>query len=123
MELTFRILLFIVGVINLAPATLAFFPEKISDSYGVEVSNVDLELLLRHRAVLFGIVGGLMIYSSLTRRYYLVSTIIGLVSMVSFIFLYFSIGEVNKELERVMKIDVIAVALLVVGGSLYKLRA
>jgi hypothetical protein len=41
---------------------LAFFPEKISKSAGIDISNASLELLLRHRAVLFGIVGTLMLY-------------------------------------------------------------
>ena len=70
MELIFRICLFIAGVINTLPALLAFLPEKIATSYGVEVPNANYELLLRHRAVLFGIVGGLMIYSAISKKNY-----------------------------------------------------
>ena len=62
METIFRISLFIAGVINIIPSILAFLPEKISKSYGIELTNVNLEFLLRHRAILFGIIGGLMIF-------------------------------------------------------------
>lgn len=123
MDLVFRILLFVAGAINFAPSLLVFLPQKISDSYGITVPNVDLELLLRHRAVLFGIVGGLMIYSSLAQRYYSVSVIVGLISMASFLVLYFLIGGINEELERVMKVDAIAIVLLVVGFGLYKFHS
>ena len=67
METSFRIALFIAGGINLLPSILAFSTAKLSQSYGIEIPNADFELLLRHHAVLFGIVGGLMIYSAITR--------------------------------------------------------
>jgi len=40
------------GVINLIPAILVFFPNKIGESYGIEMLNPNYELLLRHRAML-----------------------------------------------------------------------
>lgn len=122
METIFRISLFIAGGINLLPSILAFLPEKISKSYGIKIPNVDFELLLRHRAVLFGIVGGIMIYSAITRKYYTVSVTAGLISMVSFIILYFLLNGINAELEKVMKIDLVAVLVLIVGVLLYKFK-
>jgi hypothetical protein len=116
MELFYRITLFVAGLLNLLPAILAFLPEKMSKSYGIELPNANYELLLRHRAVLFGIIGGLMLFSAITKKHYDISTIAGLVSMVSFIILYFLIGEnINAELKKVMLIDCVATALLVVG--------
>ncbi|MDX1960043.1 MAG: hypothetical protein SFU98_15860 [Leptospiraceae bacterium] len=116
MELVFRITLFLSGIINILPSLLAFLPERISKSYGIEIPNSNYELLLRHRAVLFGIVGGLMIYSSIFKEYYEISTIIGLISMISFIILYFLIGKgINSELKKVMVADVIATVILLLG--------
>ena len=123
METVFRITLFIAGGINLLPSILAFLPDKISKSYGIEIPSVDFELLLRHRAVLFGIVGGLMIYSAFTKKYYSISVTVGLISMVSFIILYFLMNGINAELEKVMKIDLVAVAILLTGFLLYKFRS
>jgi heme A synthase len=124
MELIYRITLFIAGIINILPALLAFLPEKISKSYGIEIPDANYELLLRHRAILFGIIGGLMIYSALVKKHYELSTIAGLVSMVSFIIIYFLIGkDINSELKKVLIIDVVATVILCVGFILFLLKS
>lgn len=124
MELIFRITLFIAAVINLLPSVLAFLPDKISKSYGIEIPNENFELLLRHRAILFGIIGGLMIYSAVAKKHYEVSTVIGLISMVSFIVLFFLIGkDINSELKKVMTVDIVGTVLLCIGFILFKLKS
>ena len=124
MELIYRITLFIAGLINLLPSLLAFLPDKISKSYGVEIPNANYELLLRHRAILFGIIGGLMIFSAILKKYYELSTIAGLVSMTSFIIFYFLIGNnINSELKKVMIIDVFATVILCIGFILFLLKS
>jgi heme A synthase len=124
MELLFRIALFISGIINILPSLLAFLPDKISKSYGIEIPNSNYELLIRHRAILFGIIGGLMIYSALVKKHYELSTIAGLVSMTSFIILYFIIGkDINQELKKVMMIDVVATVILSIGFILFLLKS
>ena len=124
MELLFRITLFVAGGINLLPSLFAILPEKMAKSYGIEIPNANYELLLRHRAILFGIIGGLMIYSALVKKHYELSTIAGLVSMTSFIILYFLIGkDINSELKKVMMIDVVATVILCIGFILFLLKS
>jgi len=121
MELVFRICLFIAGIINVLPSILAFIPNKISHSYGIEMPNSNYELLLRHRAVLFGIIGGIMIYSAITKKNYSLAVCIGLISMISFIILYKLVnGSINPELNKVMKIDLVGIIILLIGFALYK---
>lgn len=116
MELIYRITLFVAGLINLLPSMLAFLPYKISKSYGIEIPNANYELLLRHRAILFGIIGGLMIFSSIVKKYYEIATIAGLISMTSFILLYFLIDRgISSELKKVMVIDILASLILLIG--------
>jgi len=123
MEIVFRICLFIVGIINIMPSILTFFPNKFKSSYGIDIPNPNFELLLRHRAVLFGIVGGIMIYAALFKSNYNLATIIGLISMVSFVILfYLSNGTINAELNKVLKIDIFGIVILLVGFLLYKLN-
>ncbi len=122
METIFRICLMIVGLINFIPSILAVLPNKISQSYGIEIPDANYELLLRHRAVLFGIVGGLIIYSAISKKYYTLSVTIGLISMVSFLILFkLGNGAINAELEKVMNIDLVGIVILLVGYGLYKL--
>lgn len=124
MEIIFRITLFLAGVINLLPSFLAFLPDKISKSYGIDLPNQNYELLLRHRAVLFGIIGGLMIYSAIAKKYYELATTVGLISMISFIILFYLIGkDMSTELKKVMIIDVVATAILCIGFIMFLLKS
>jgi len=123
MESFFRSTLLIAGIINTIPVLIAFLPAKITASYGVTIPDANYELLLRHRAVLFGIIGGLMIYSAITKKYYDLATSVGLVSMISFLLLYFlADGPINEALTKVMKIDIFAILLLILGFILYKIN-
>ncbi len=122
MEIFFRLSLLIAGIINTVPVLIAFLPDKITDSYGVTIPDANFELLLRHRAVLLGIVGGLMIYSAISKKHYDLTTLVGMVSMVSFLLLYFIMdGEINAALAVVMKFDVFAILLLLIGYLLHKI--
>lgn len=121
MEVVYRICLFIAGIINIIPSFLAFLPDKISASYGIEIPDSNLELLLRHRAVLFGIIGGLMIYSAIRKRNYNLALCIGLISMISFIILLKLMnGDVNPELVKVMWIDIMGIIILLMGFAQYR---
>lgn len=120
MEVVYRVALFITGIINLLPAIGAFIPEKISKAYGITVPDANYELILRHRAILFGFIGGLLIFSAITKKYYGIATFAGLFSMATFILLYFSMGKgINQELRKIMLIDVFALLLLLVAAVLY----
>ena len=121
MELVFRVCLFIAGIINIVPSVLAFLPNKISNSYGIEVPNSNYELLLRHRAILLGIIGGVMIYAAITKMNYSLAVSIGFISMISFIILFTLMGEaINPELHKVMKMDILGMIILLIGFALYK---
>ena len=123
MELAFRICLFMAGVINFVPSILVFLPDKISTSYGIQIPDVNYELLLRHRAILFGIVGGVMIYSAISKKYYSLAVVIGLISMISFLILFNLMGgTLNAELTKVMKIDIGGIIILLIGVGLYKFK-
>ena len=124
MEFIYRICLFIAGVINFLPSTLAFIPEKISSAYGIEIPNTNYELILRHRAILFGIIGGLMIYSAISKKHYTLAFATGFISMLSFLVLYWmSKGAINPELNKVMRIDVVGILILLIGFGLYKFKS
>jgi hypothetical protein len=123
MEALFRVVLFLGGLIHLLPFSLAFLPQRIGSAYGVEVTGPDMMLLLRHRAVLFGIVGAVMLYSSLKKRYYVPATFAGLASMLSFILLYGIIGRVNESLRSVMWVDVAASVALASSAAVFLFRS
>jgi len=109
---------FIAAVINLAPGVGLLSNEWLYSLYGVEGLNGDLSLLLRHRAVLFVIVGGLLLTGVFVERVRLITGLAGLASMCSFIVLYVTVPETGAELKRVMYVDIagavpLAVALII----------
>jgi hypothetical protein len=65
-----------------------------------------------------------MIFSAIIRKHYEIATTAGLISMLSFIILYFLIGkDINSELKKVMIADSIATAMLCVGLILFLLKS
>ena len=102
---------------------LAFLPNKITKSYGIEVPNANYELLLRHRAILFGIIGGIMIYAAITKTHYTLAVCIGFISMVSYLLLIQLVnGLINQELTKVRNIDIIGILILLIGFLLFKFQ-
>ena len=122
-EIVFRICLFVSGAINFVPVLLAFLPDRINQIYGLEILDANYELLLRHRGILFGILGGLMIFSAISKKYYTLSVLVGLISMISFLILFKLVdGDMNAELEKVMRIDIVGIVILLFGNGIYKLN-
>lgn len=105
-------LLLLVGLINFIPVIGVISSAKISQLYGVNFTSPELELLLRHRAVLLGIVGLFMMAAALVPALQLTSIAMGMASMLSFIIIMQQVGSVNPELSRVAAVDWIAIALL-----------
>ena len=56
--------LIIVGLINFYPLVGVFSNETVSNLYQINVTNNDILVLLRHRAILFGLLGAFIIYSA-----------------------------------------------------------
>lgn len=120
METYFRVTLLLAGIINLLPSILVFFPEKIPTAYGILMEDINLELLLRHRAVLFFIVGCSLIFAAWKQDYYIATSSIGLLSMLSFVGLYAWMGtDFNAALTKIMWTDVWASLLLLTGLIVY----
>ena len=101
------ILLIAVGLLNLYPVIGVLSAEHVAGLYGIDIESPDLETLMRHRAVMLGLLGGFMILSAFRPSLQLIAASIGLVSMLSFVVLAFISGEVGAEVNRVVVADVV----------------
>lgn len=119
MENLYRLILLISGLVHILPFSFLFFTEQLQKSYGVDISDVNLQLLLRHRAIFFGLIGVGLILSAIKKSYYGWASAIGLISMVSFVLLFFQIGGINQQLRTVMLIDVFISAALFLTAIVY----
>ncbi|OJJ17263.1 hypothetical protein BKI52_31670 [marine bacterium AO1-C] len=123
MEIIFRIVLFLAGLVNFAPAMIVFFPEKIAQSYGIQLTEANLELLMRHRGILFGLIGGLMMYAAVFKKYENLAVLLGSISMGTFILLYFiSTPNFSPGITKIMRIDVVAFSLLLTAYVIHQLN-
>jgi hypothetical protein len=119
MENLYRLILLISGLVHILPFSFLFFTEQLQKSYGVDISDVNLQLLLRHRAIFFGLIGVGLILSAIKKSYYGWASAIGLISMVSFVLLFYQIGGINQQLRTVMLIDVFISAALFLTAIVY----
>jgi hypothetical protein len=91
--------LFIAGVINLYPVIGVISVEQLETLYGVPLDNGDLIILMRHRAILIGLLGAFLIFSAFRRSIQTLACIAGLVSMISFIALAYASGAFGEALN------------------------
>jgi len=74
---------------------------------------------MRHRAVLFGILGVFFLVAAFQPQLQITAFAIGFVSVVSFLWLAWSVGGYNAQIARVFMADVIALVCLSVGTGAY----
>jgi hypothetical protein len=115
-------LLVVVGVIHLLPLSGVLGAERLAALYGMPFDDPNLQIMMRHRAVLFGLLGVFLLYAAFRPVMQPLAFIAGLVSTVSFLWLAWSVGGYNAALGRVVVADVIAVVCLVVAIGLYLVR-
>jgi hypothetical protein len=95
--------------------------DSLSRLYGVSIQDSNTEILLRHRAVLFAIIGIFLLLSVFKREFQPLAIAIGLISVVSFLLLTWSSNGLTSEISRVVMIDWAALFLLIVAGAIYVL--
>lgn len=115
-------LLIIVGIIHLLPVSGVLGAERLAALYGVSVQGPDLAILMRHRAVLFGLLGVFLVWAAFKPALQPAALLAGFVSVVSFLVLARSVGGYNTELGRVVAADVFACACLILATGLYIFR-
>ena len=117
------ILLALVAVVHLLPLTGVRGSEALERLYGVAITDPNLLVLMQHRAVLFGIIGGLLVGAVFTPAWRPLAIGIGLVSVVSFLLLAWRIGDSNPLIARVWWVDLVALALLLGAAGLTARRS
>lgn len=108
------IILFIVGIMNLLPVIVFFDASKTAKLYGLPVDGESLTILMRHRGVLLGIVGLILIAAAFKPEFKILAIALALISKIAFIFLTFTAANYSAEIKQVALIDVGAIVLLLV---------
>jgi hypothetical protein len=121
MKLLVSAMLLIVAVIHLLPLVGVLGADRLARLYGLSLSDPNLVLLMRHRAVLFGLLGAFLVYAAFSPNVQTLAFVAGLVSVVSFLWLAWPIASYSAQVRQVFIADVVALAALVVGGAAHLL--
>lgn len=118
MQMLGKGLMILAGAINLLPVFGMLSAARVQRLYDVAFAGPDVAILLRHRALLFGIVGALLIAGALRTELRLAAVLAGLASMAGFLVFAALEGGYNEALRRVVLIDIIGIAALALGYAL-----
>lgn len=119
LERSIALLLIIVGLINMIPVMGVLSAQRLQGLYGLAELDSELSLLLRHRALLFGLLGSVIVFSAFVPALRWVSYPLALLSMAGFIVLAPPTTSLNSELLGVIRADWVGIALclLALGGE------
>ena len=112
-------LLLVVAVIHLLPTTGFFGLDRLASLYGIEITDGNLEILMRHRAILFGILGAFFAYAAFNPARQPMAFIAAFASLASFCFLSLSVGDFSDSIRKVVVADVLASVCLLGSIVLY----
>lgn len=105
-------LICLASLINLGPLVGALSSKRLQALYGIKIEEPNLSILMRHRAVLFGIVGTLLAVSAFYLPLRPPAYAAGIVSMLSFVLIARLVGGSNAQLKRIVTIDLVGSAAL-----------
>ncbi len=107
--------LVIVGLFTFLPLFGIISAERIESAYGIELLSSDAIILMRHRALLLGMLGAFVIYSAFVPRYQKLALSLVAINMVGFIFLGMSGYPVNNAISNLMLVDIIGLFFIAVA--------
>jgi hypothetical protein len=107
--------LLVAGLIHLLPVPGVLGAGTLARLYGIEVPDPNTAILLQHRALLFGILGVLMLAAIPFPSLRGVALWVGLASAASFVVVALWVGGFNGAVRRVVVADVVAAVALMAG--------
>lgn len=113
----------IVGLINFYPIVGIFSSEILFNLYKIDSISNDVLILLKHRAILFGLLGGFIIYSAFKPELQIWGIILGLASMLPFIVIALFTGNYGIGIQKIVVADAIALVGLIIVLVLRFLKA
>lgn len=119
MRYVVMISLCVAALVHLLPLIGVLGGERLQSLYGVAIEGPDLQILMRHRAVLFGLLGTYLLAAAFIPVLQPTALGAGLVSVLSFLALAWTTEGYNASIARVVAVDVVALVALLIGTAAY----
>lgn len=107
----------LLAVIHLLPLSGVLGAARLQTLYGIGIESPELAILMRHRAVLFGLIGMALLASLFKPALQDAALIAAAVSVVSFLVIALTTGGYNSAIARVVAVDGLALAALGVAAA------
>jgi len=106
----------IVALIHLLPLIGVLGDTRLAALYGIEITDPNLLILMRHRAVLFGLLGLFFVIAAFVPKMQWLAITYGVISTLSFILIAYQVPAYNRELAKVIMIDWVALGTLLAAA-------
>ena len=111
--------LIVVAVIHLIPVTGVMGGDRLSALYGLSLQEPNISILMRHRAILFGLMGLFFLYAAFKPALQPLAFVAGFTSVLSFFVLSWLVGDFNEAIRKIIIGDIVAFISLVLAWFLY----
>ena len=110
--------LLVAGLIHFLPVVGVLGTNRLTSMYALSFTDPNLAILMRHRAVMLGLLGGFVLYAVFRPEMRGAAIALGAVSLGSIVVLAWSTGGYNEPLARVILADSIAVGCFLAAAVL-----
>jgi len=110
--------LVVVGLLNFAPVLGILSASTMEKTYGIDIASTDLEILMRHRALLFGVLGGFILYAAFFPVHQWEAMVMAGISMIGFAVLVVRVGGYNRSIHKVLVGDLVGCGFLLAAAVL-----
>ncbi|MDO8422645.1 MAG: hypothetical protein Q7S99_10845 [Parvibaculum sp.] len=122
MNIAIASILLLVGFLNFYPLIGLQGSARLAALYGLPVDGADLTILMRHRALMFGLVGGFIMSAAFVPEWRGLAFAAGFISMLGFVALAWAEGGYNGFVAKVVMADIVGSLALLVALVLHLSR-
>ncbi|MFN0246153.1 MAG: phosphopantetheine adenylyltransferase [Kofleriaceae bacterium] len=108
--------LLVAAFIHLVPLVGVLGESTLLALYGIDASDPTLAILLRHRAVLFGVLGGFFAFAAFVPAYQVAALVMGAASAAAFVVIAWSTPGSSAAIATIVRGDLVAIAGLAVAS-------
>jgi hypothetical protein len=112
-------LLLVIAAIHLLPVVGVAGGDRLTALYAIDTSDRNLAILMRHRAVLFALLGSFLAVAAFRPALQPMAFIAAFVSVSTFLLFALTTGDYSPAIRKVVIADVIAGVCLAVAVALF----
>jgi hypothetical protein len=109
------VVLVLVAIIHALPLVGVTGGARLASLYDIADMDANLEILLRHRAVLFGLLAAFLAFAAFKPELHGLALLGATISVATFLAIALTTGGYGPAVATVVKVDVVAAMLLAAG--------